>query len=84
MPGIPKWARDYRKERQEFAVVFARGRWRPATYLGKAWFNPKTEMRYRLGGDFEMAVRWCQGANEARLRFTFRMERNRGKLARGG
>jgi len=63
---MPTWAREFRKERQEYAVVLSGGRWRPATYLGKAWFSKRTEMRYRLGTDYAAAERWCQGANEAR------------------
>lgn len=63
---MPSWARDFRKERQEYAAVLSGGKWRVASYLGKAWFSKNTEMRYRVGTDYATAERWCQGANELR------------------
>lgn len=68
MPRVPTWAREFRKERQEYAVVLSGGRWRPATYMGKAWFSKRTEMRYRLGTDYVAAERWCAAANEERVK----------------
>lgn len=68
MGRIPKWARDHRREVQEFAVVLRHGRWRPATYLGKAWFSHETEMRYRLSAGYAQAQRWCEVANRDRLK----------------
>ena len=66
MPRVPQWAVRHRDEVREYAAVLSGGRWRPATYLGKAWFSRATDMRTRLGASYATAERWCEAANRER------------------
>lgn len=66
MPRVPRWAQRHREQVREYAAVLSGGRWRPATYLGKAWFARDTEMRTRLGATYATAERWCASANRER------------------